>query len=270
MRASKLFTYDIDLDGNRLLNAVLNPVEQFPANPQEGQVVNKLGVLHMYVAGQWKPVGATVGSLKGGFDADAATELPSPSLKEDYWWVVKAGDVDGLFDPQLEVGTMIVALVDDADPLDVNDWLILRIGGGHASLSEYGLVRLASVQETREGIDQEKVITPFTLAGMKADETEANDPSQGDRFITPEGLFLVKASKTAPGIVRIATAQEVEDGEKEDVAVSPKDLKESIPEAAERTNIHDAVLSWLQFASPNGFVWKISIDNNGNQVIIQQ
>jgi hypothetical protein len=260
--ASKVFTYDIDLDGNKLLNALLEPVDTFPATPVENQVVTKNGVIYLYHAGEWKAMGAQVGRLQGGFDASTEIELPSGSTKGDYWFVDVAGDIGGLFDPQLEIGTMIVALVDTADPLDLSDWVVLRMGGGQASLTEYGLIQLASVSETREGVNNTKAVTPASLAGMKADEDDANDPLEDERFVTPEALHKVTATEERQGLSRFATVSEVGAGALTDVKVSPKGIKNNTTEK-ELQNIHNAHLLNINLVAEDLSVWKVTVSTAG-------
>jgi hypothetical protein len=260
--ASKVFTYDINLDGNSLLNALLHPVENFPAGAVENQVVTRNGAIYLFHAGEWKAMGASVGQLQGGFDASTEVALPSGSTRGDYWFVDTAGDVDGLFDPQLEVGTMIVSLVDAADPLDLSEWVVLRIGGGQASLTEYGLVQLASVSETRAGVNNSKAVTPASLAGMKADEDDANDPLEDERFITPEALHLVTATKERRGLSRFATSAETGQGEMEDVKVSPKSIKDNTVEK-ELQNIHDANLMYINLVAEDLSVWRVTVSTAG-------
>lgn len=263
MRAQKIFTYDIDLDGNRLLNAVLYPVADFSLDPEQGQIENKNGVLYIYHDGAWKILGAQVGNFQGGFDADTEVQLPAGSIKGDYWWVTVAGTVNALFSPALSVGTMIVSGVNGADPLDITDWVVMRMGGGAASFDEYGLIKLATVLETQTGTDNEKAVTPVGLAGMKASDLEANDPTENKRFITPRGLFEVIATEEQMGLVRFATSVETGAGIRDDVGVTPKGLKDNTI-VMELKNIHEAELMRIKLVADDLSVWKVTVDNLGN------
>lgn len=260
--ASKVYLYDIDLDGNKLLNTLIDPVEEFPETPIENQVVTKDGVIYLRHAGQWVAIGAKIGQFQDGFDADTSTELPSPSIKGDYWFVEVAGTVNAIFAEALEIGTMIVAKVDSADPNDPNDWVVLKMGGGVASIGEYGLIKLASVAETREGIDDTKAVTPASLAGMKADQDDVKDPLETDRFVTPESLHKLTASETQQGLSRFATSTEVGEGTKTNVKVNPKGIKDNTVEK-ELRNIHNVNLLHVNLVAPDLSVWRVTVDTGG-------
>ena len=254
------YYHDIDLRGHHLLNAALHPTEALPENPVIGQVCVYHGNLRWWDGSTWKSAGA-LGTLRGGFDA-TLPGFPSGAAKGDYWYVKKGGDVDGLLTEPLSAGDIIIAL-DGALPGDENTWVLIRMNRQQATEAEPGIMRLASINLVRQGEDHNRAVTPYSLAGMKATEAEALDANEQKRFLTPHALHKVMATTERKGLIRIATQEEVEQGEVSDAAVTPKSLPAYIGEQPDRQDITTKPLTQIILLCPLGNKYAVRVSDTG-------
>jgi len=170
--------------------------------------------------------------------------------------------VDGMLGEPLQSGDIIIAM-DGAAHDDPENWIFIYAAKDQATETVYGVMRIASVEEVRAGEDHQKAVTPHGLAHMKADEYEALDEDENDRFLTPKGLRYVTATEQRKGIVRLATSEEVEEGESDDTAISPATLGEHVGAQPERQPITETPLPQIKLRSPDETVWIITISNAG-------
>ena len=99
-----------------------------------------------------------------------------------------------------------------------------------------GIVRLATVEEVIEGVNNQLAISPYNLAaafdsplyvfdGNSIAGDDDYDTTTGAFVVDPTPLALGEASETEAGIVRLATADETIDGTLNDVAITPSGLR---------------------------------------------
>lgn len=114
---------------------------------------------------------AALGNLEGGWDANTNNNFPTGTggtNKGDYWYITVAGTIQGI---SLDVGDVIVAIVNNASTTSATDWIVLETNRGQATTTVLGVVRLATDAETQTGSDTNKVVTPASLSSRTATET---------------------------------------------------------------------------------------------------
>ena len=104
---------------------------------------------------------SNLGSFEGGFNANS-TVLPSTPQtdKGDYWYVTISGLVLGKY---LNVGDLMIANKAGASNIDLNEWVFIDSNRDQATYDVYGLVKLATNQETLVGTIDNKAVTPLGL-----------------------------------------------------------------------------------------------------------
>ena len=260
MGYTQKFIHDIDLDQNQIINAVAHKVTTLPESPVEGQFVYYQGLIMWFDGSEWVTAGASVGNFMGGFDASGLI-MPENSTKGDYWFVDVAGDVDGLWTPQLEVGNMIISKETGAENTTA-DWVVIRISSGQATETTIGTLAIATVPEVQAGVNHQKAVTPFGLAGMKASDLEVQDETEEERLITPKGLHTLEATEALKGLIKIATGAETEEGTNDTKSLTPKKLKDMTVEF-ELKDIHTVPLAWILLIAPDLTIYKVTVDNDG-------
>lgn len=142
---------------------------------------------------------ANIGSLKGGFDAAANTNLPGTGTtkKGDYWYVTTAGSAQGI---TFNIGDVIIANKAAASATNANDYIFLESNRDQATTTVLGLVKLATNAEVQAGTDANKVVTPAGLSSRTATESRS-------------------------GLAEIATQAETDAGTDDSRIVTPKKLK---------------------------------------------
>ncbi len=256
----KDFYHDIDMAQHALLKAVLDPVVALPIDPVVGQVCTYQGLLRWWNGSAWMVAGG-LGGLQGAFDA-SGTELPSGASTGDFWFVEVGGDIDGMIGESLSPGDIIIA-ADGAAHDDPANWIFIYLARDQATETVYGVVRIATVEQVRAGEDHTRAVTPYGLHHMKADQAEALDEEEDSRFLTPKGLRYVTATEDRKGIIRVATPEEVAEGEEEGAAVTPATLGAHVGEMPERQDITQVPLHQLKLRSADETVWIITVSNAG-------
>lgn len=256
----KDFYHDIDLRNHSLLNTTLEAVTDLPGSPQVGRVLIYQGLIRWWDGAQWRVAGG-FGDFQGAFDA-SGTVFPDEAEEGMWWFVETGGDVDGMVDPALSPGDILVA-GDDTGTEDPANWVFIYMQRDQATEDTYGVLKLASIEDVRDGTDHTKAVTPLGLAGMKATEPQALDPDEEDRFITPHALWKVTATEERMGIMRIATEQEVTEGTVDDAAVTPAYLAAYVPETPDREPITETPLQQIKLISPDESIWTVTIDDAG-------
>lgn len=167
----------------------------------DGTNLATAGAIKAYVDG----VIASLGTIKGSFDAANETQFPSDAdiVAGDYWRVISAGTVQG---KPLQNGDIIQAAVNNPSPTDPNDWIFIEGNRDQATTTVLGLVMLATQTEVNAGIDSDKVVTPATLEGRTATETRT-------------------------GLIEIATEAEAQAGTDTERAMTPALVKSVLQEA---------------------------------------
>jgi len=108
---------------------------------------------------------ASLGKLIGSFDASTSTNFPGGGVTNqgDYWYVTAAGIVHGI---SLNIKDVLVAAQGNASPTDPSNWIFLENTADQASTTVLGLVKLADQSTVNAGTDNQKAITPYTLANI--------------------------------------------------------------------------------------------------------
>lgn len=107
--------------------------------------------------------------------------------------------------------------------------------GGYWAVNAANSVSKADQEETREGVDDYKYITPFALEGRQATQTQTgmtrfstNSETQSGTLdnvaVTPVSLAARNSTTTRPGLVTTATQQEVYDAVNNTKMVTPGTL----------------------------------------------
>jgi hypothetical protein len=136
---------------------------------------------------------AGLGTLQGGFDANAATNFPSGSSQGDYWYVTVAGTVQGI---NLDIGDVLIANINSASTTNPADWTFLETNREQANATTLGVVRLATTAEVNAGTENQAVVVPSTLSARTATETrtglaeiatqaETDAGTDDNRIVTP-------------------------------------------------------------------------------------
>lgn len=142
---------------------------------------------------------ASIGTLQGSLNATTSTNFPSTgtSKKGDYWYVTVAGTIQGIV---LNVGDVVIANQDAPTNTNPNHFIFLESNRDQASTTVLGVIQLATAAEVQTGTDNQKAVTPATLAALTATETRA-------------------------GLIEIGTQTEINTGTDDTRAVTPLKLK---------------------------------------------
>ena len=178
-----------------------------------------------------------LGNLEGGFNAATNTNFPtgatpSPGTRKgDYWYVTAAGTVQGI---ALDVGDVIIAIRDNASPVDSSDWIVLETNRGQATTEVLGVVSLATEAEVIAGTNNTKAVTPASLPNATtaarglttlATNAETQAGTVSNKAVTPAALASRTATETRTGIAAIATQAQVNAGTNDSTIVTPLKLK---------------------------------------------
>lgn len=126
-----------------------------PVNPTDG--VNKQYVDNLITSGL---------TIKGGIDCSLNPNYPA-GVVGDGWYVTVAGIIGGASGEVVEIGDMIIAVIDNAGGTDAvvgASWIILQDNIGAATETVGGYIRISTQAETDAGLDDTTAITPLKLA----------------------------------------------------------------------------------------------------------
>lgn len=163
-----------------------------------------------------------LGTLKGGLDANAATNFPSGANKGDYWYVTVAGTIQTV---NFNVGDVLIANKNGASTTLATDWIFLEVNRDQATTTVLGVVALATQAEARAMSSTTKALTPSNLGDVKATDAETQTGTATDRFITPSNLSARSATESRTGIAAIATQAEANAGTNDTKIITPLKLK---------------------------------------------
>jgi hypothetical protein len=156
---------------------------------------------------------ASIGTLQGSLNASTATNFPSTgsTKKGDYWYVTVAGTVQGIV---LNVGDVVVANQDAPTNTNANHFIFLESNRDQASTTVLGVIQLATAAEVQAGTDNQKAVTPATLAALTSTETraglieigtqtEVNTGTDDTRAVTPLKLTAFFNSKAQAYVTNV-------------------------------------------------------------------
>ncbi len=117
-----------------------------------------------------------------------------------------------------------------------------------ATEDDAGIVRLATVDEVIEGLNNQLAISPYNLAeafkspiyvfdGNSTAGDDDYDTTPTAFAVSPNPLASGEATETTPGIVRLATAEETIAGTLDNAVITPAGLRSMLNEA---TYVFDA------------------------------
>lgn len=135
----------------------------------------------------------------------------------------------------IEDGTIVSGLVDIYGQLILTKHDGTTVDGGHvvgpaapnladASRTVRGILELASPSDVETATDDTKAVTPLSLQALVATNSEVATGTDNSHFVTPSGLASLDASKTAQGLVQLATSAEAIAGADDAKALTAKDI----------------------------------------------
>lgn len=172
---------------------------------------------------------------QGSFKNRTAPDSADGTYLEQDW----ANDQLAFFQSLMKAaGITANGIVDTTQESQYFDALIQTLRGIHASITEFGVAKLATTVQAQSLIDDSVVLTPKTLGAVGATTTtrgitsfatapEADAGIINNKAITPE-IYARNATQEASGILRFATSGEMLGFMRPDIAASPLTVSDAI------------------------------------------
>ena len=169
---------DIDMQGNKVKNLVIEKSDTFPVTPSDGQIYIKSGILYWWDAdiSEWVSTPGA-GVYQGGFNAGTETSMPAAS-QSDWWYITHGGNIGGILSEDVKPGDIIVANTDTPGN-DEGNWTVVRIEREADSLWQVYDANTITPAEGKDIIATD--ITALAIVSAQAnlgnDLIEVTDPS---------------------------------------------------------------------------------------------
>ena len=175
--------------------------------------------------------------LTGSLSANVVVQVPEVSKEYTIWDATTRNGFSITFRLGASGNTTVIPeLTNTAYGISTNGTSWRPITPQTASVTQAGVVQLATTAEAQGGSNAVNALTPSTLQDVTATETrkgvielattsEAQAGSDGVRALTPSTLQDVTATATRRGVIELATQAEVDAGTDTSRAVVPDTLK---------------------------------------------
>jgi len=160
------------------------------------------------------------------------TKYKAPTFANNHDFIEKE---NGFFITDLSAeGNKIINLQNPTQSQDAAtkyyvDWAIAT-NTPPATETNRGVIEIADLTETLDGVDDQRAITPLKLQkkieNRTASQAEVNLGTEDGKFITPKTLHNRTATESRTGIARIATQAEIDAGTDDSTIVTPFKLKQ--------------------------------------------